>query len=147
MIRAILLCMGMIFLHPFQDVRVVTYSTGTINTDSYKGLSFWIKDDAKAYIRYAHGLDSIDIDLVYQGPVTIKGEKGFLAVFPAPDTSCFFITQQGEAIKVADRNGNNSIIYPWEDEHKTGDVTIANCNICAANVKEATKLMKDYFFR
>lgn len=145
--RQILLCIGLIFLHPSQDVRVVTYSTGSINTESYKGLSFWIKDDARAYIRYAHGLDSLDIDLVYQGQATVSGEKGFIAAFPAPDTSCFFITQKGEAIKVTDRNGNNPIIYPWEDEHKTGDATIPNCNLCPATEKEAMKLMKDYFFR
>lgn len=137
----------MIFLHPDQDVRVVTYSTGKFNTDSYEGLSFWIKDDARAYIRYAHGLDTLDIDLVYQGNVTVKGEKGFLAAFPAPDTNCFFITPRDNAIKVEDRNGNNVKIFLWEDEHKTGDPNIVNCNICAVNEKEATKLMKDYFFR
>src|SRR5579859_2733215 len=77
------------------ETRVVTYSTGKINTNTYEGLSFWIKDNKRAYIRYAHGKDAEDLDLAYAGLVQVNGEKGFCARFPAPDTGTFRIFQRG----------------------------------------------------
>jgi len=132
-------------LHPSQDVRVVTYSTGKINSNSYEGLSFWIKDNQKAYIRYAHGKDTEDLDLVWTGLVTLKEEKGFKAAFPAPDTNCFYIIPQGASLKVMDRSGRYSHLYSWENEGQAGDP--AGCSICAKDEKEAMQLMKKYFLK
>jgi hypothetical protein len=145
MIRIVCLSLSLIFLHPPQDVRVVTYSTGKINTNAYEGLSFWIKDDQKAYIRYAHGIDTADIDLVWAGLITLKEGSGFKAQFPAPDTNCFYIIPQGAALKVMDRSGKYLRLYSWENEGQAGDP--AGCSICAKTEKEGMALLKKFFLR
>ena len=66
MIRStILLSLTIGLLHSPMDAPVVTYSTGKINTKTYEGLSFWVKDNKRAYIRYAHGKDAEDLDMAY----------------------------------------------------------------------------------
>ncbi len=128
-----------------QDIRVVTYSTGKINTDSYEGLSFWIKDDQKAYIRYAHGKDTVDLDLVWAGGVTLKEGKGFRALFPAPDTNCLYILPQGLGLNISDKSGKRHAFYSWENEAIPGDPN--GCPICAKDAKEAMQLMQKYFLK
>jgi hypothetical protein len=146
MLRTVFWSLILFFLHPSQDVRVVTYSAGKINTPSYEALSFWIKDNQKAYIRYAHGKDTEDIDLSWAGPVTIKDGKGFKAQFPAPDTKCLYITPQGLSIKVMDRDGRYRPLYSWENEGRSGDLS-AGCSICAKDEKEAMALLQKYFLK
>jgi hypothetical protein len=146
MIRFVLLSLIFMFLHPPQDVRVVTYSTGKINTSTYEGLSFWIKDNQKAYIRYAHGVDTTDLDLSWAGQVTLKEETGFKAQFPAPDTNCFYILPQGHTLKVMDKSGKYLRFYSWENESQAGDGA-TGCSICAKDEKEAMGLMKKYFLQ
>jgi len=133
-------------LHPSQDVRVVTYSTGKINSNSYEGLSFWIKDNQRAYIRYAHGKDTEDLDLTWAGLVTLNEGKGFKAQFPAPDTNYFYIIPQGATLKIMDKSGRYNHLYSWENEGQSGDATVG-CSICAKDEKEAMQLMQKYFLK
>jgi hypothetical protein len=144
--RAVCWSLILFLLHPSQDVRVVTYSTGKINTSNYEGLSFWIKDSQKAYIRYVHGKDTDDIDLSWAGPVTLKDGKGFKAQFPAPDTNCLYIIPQGLSIKVMDKDGKYRPLYSWENEGRSGDL-IVGCSICAKDEKEAMLLLRKYFLQ
>lgn len=148
MIRFVLLSFILVYLRPpqTQDVRVVTYSTGKINTSTYEGLSFWIKDNQKAYIRYARGVDSTDLDLSWAGLVSLKEETGFKVQFPAPDSNCFYIIPQGSALKVMDKSGQYLRFYSWENESQEGDGA-AGCSICAKDEKEAMELMKKYFLQ
>ena len=145
MARFVLLTFVLSSLHLFQDVRVVTYSTGKINTDSYEGLSFWIKDNQKAYIRYAHGKDTEDLDLVWAGLVTLTEGKGFKASFPAPDSNCLYILPQGAGLNVMDKSGKRHRFYSWENEDLPGDST--GCSICAKDEKEAMQLIQKYFLK
>jgi hypothetical protein len=128
-----------------QDVRVATYSTGKVNTAGYEGLSFWIKDNKRAYIRYAHGVDNEDQDLTYMGLVNIRGERAFKAQFPAPDSNSFYIVQNGLGLTVEDGSGKYLKLYAWEDERKTGDSTV-DCSICPEDEKDAMNIMNTYFF-
>jgi hypothetical protein len=146
MIKLMLLSLILILLHSFQDVRVATYSTGKISTKEYEGLSFWVKDEKRAYIRYAHGENTEDLDLTYLGPDSVNGEIGFKAQFPAPDSTCFFITPSGYALKVQDMSGKYLKWYAWEDERRSGDSTV-DCSICPLDVKDAMRMMRTYFFR
>src|SRR5258708_9311217 len=143
MIRFVLLSLIFMFLHPPQDCRVVTYSTGKINTNTYEGLSFWIKDNQKAYIRYAHGVDTTDLDLSWAGLVTLKEETGFKAQFPAPDTNCFYILPQGHTLKVIDKSGKYLLLYSLENESQAGDCA-PGCSDCAKGEKGARRLMQQY---
>lgn len=145
MIKTIFVSLVLTFLH-HQDVRVITYSTGKINTDSYEGLSFWIKSDQKAYIRYTHGAGQDDIDLSWAGLVTLPEGKGFKALFPAPDTGCFYIIPQGYMIRVMNKDVKYLHVLSWEDEAKVGDSTVG-CSICAGNAKQAMEWLKKYFMR
>ncbi|HWK06029.1 MAG TPA: hypothetical protein VNS58_20455 [Puia sp.] len=146
MIRFVLLSLIPLLLHPSQDVRVVTYSTGKINTNTYEGLSFWIKDNRKAYIRYAHGVDSTDLDLSWGGLVTSSDGTGFKAKFPTADSNYFYIVPQGHALKVMDKSGQYLRFYSWENESQAGDGA-GGCSICAKDEKEAMELMKKYFLQ
>lgn len=146
MIKFALLPLTLILLHSLQNVRVATYSIGKVSTRGYEGLSFWIKDDKRAYIRYAHDENTEDLDLTYLGLASVHGEKGFKAQFPAPDSTCFFITQSDDALKVEDMSGKYLKRYTWEDERKSGDSTVP-CSICPIDEKDAMGIMRTYFFQ
>lgn len=146
MLRAVCWYLILFLLHPSQDVRVVTYSTGKINTSNYEGLSFWIKDNQKAYIRYAQGKDTEDIDLTWAGPVTLKEGKGFKVQFPAPDTNCLYIIPQGLGLNIVDKIGKRQTFYSWENEGSPGDPGVG-CSICARDAKEAMALLQKYFLK
>lgn len=145
MLRFVLLSIILLFRPPSQDVRVLTYSSGKLNTNSYEGLSFWIKDNKKAYIRYAHGVDAEDLDLSWAGPFSFMEEKGFKAQFPAPDNNWFYIIPQATTLKVMDKSGKYLRFYSWENEAQPGDP--AGCSICAKDEKEAMELLRKYFMQ
>jgi len=146
MIRsAILLSLTVTLLHFPMDARVVTYSTGKINTKTYEALSFWIKDNKRAYIRYAHGIDAESLNLAYTGLVQVNGATGFSVRFPAPDNNSFYIFQKGNGLRVEGRNGKYRKDYFWEDERKTDDPT-SECNICAQDEQDAMNILSAYFF-
>jgi len=145
MIRFVFLSIVLLFRPPSQDVRVLTYSSGKLNTNTYEGLSFWIKDDKKAYIRYAHGTDAEDLDLTWVGPFSFLEEKGFKAQFPPPDDNWFYIIPQATTLKVMDKGGKYLTIYSWENEAQPGDP--AGCAICAKDEKEAMQLLRKYFMK
>ena len=48
MIRPILLLITLSLFRVQQDVRVVTYSSGKADSDTYESLSFWIKTNQRA---------------------------------------------------------------------------------------------------
>jgi hypothetical protein len=146
MIKVIFLSFALTLFYPPQDVRVITYSTGKFNTSSYEGLSFWIKDNQKAYIRYARGADTEDLDLTWAGLVTLNDEKGFKAQFPAPDTGCFYVIPKNYLIKVIGRDGKSLRVYTWENEARAGDSTVG-CSICANDEKQAMEWLKKYFMK
>ena len=146
MIKALFLSFALALFYPPQDVRVVTYSSGKPNTQSYEGLSFWIKSNQRAYIRYSHGADTDDIDLSWAGPVTLKGGKGFKAQFPAPDTNCFYIIPQNYVLKIMNKEGRYLYTYAWENEARVGD-SVVDCSICAQNEKQAMEWIKKFFMQ
>ena len=151
MIQWLICTLSLLFYAPApllqQGVRVATYSTGKINTDAYEGLSFWVKNDQRAYIRYAHGKDDTEeIDLTWSGLEELNGVKAFRAQFPEPDTRRWYIIQKGATLQVMDRAGNYGKVYAWENENASGDPT-TTCSFCAQNEQEAMEIMKKYFFR
>src|ERR1700761_5854323 len=99
MIKSIFLLLTFILLRTDQDVKVITYSTGRVDTDDYESLSFWIKSNQRAYVRYTHGKDADDIELGWVGRDTLNGQKGFRVRFPAPaDTLSWVIVPRGYTI-------------------------------------------------
>jgi hypothetical protein len=136
------------------DVRVVTYSTGKNNTDAYEGLSFWVKNNQRAYIRYVHGKDDAEeIELTWNGLTQLNGEKVFGMQFPDPDKRYWFISCKGATLKVTDRSGNYPRVFSWENETLSGKNENASgeptttCSFCAQNEQEAMEIMQKYFFR
>lgn len=124
MIRSLLLLMTTLtLLHFPQDVKVTTWSAGAPDTDGYESLAFWIKDDHRAYIRYAHGKDSDDIELTLLGPDFSGGRRGFRAGFPAPDNRNLFIAPDGDSLSVC-CSRNKQLLYRekfhWENESGRG---------------------------
>ncbi|MHA4807680.1 hypothetical protein ACX0G9_06225 [Flavitalea flava] len=149
MIRLALLSLTLSLLHPPEKVRVATYSNGKINSKEYKGFSFWIKDNKRAYIRYAAGKDndSEDIDLTYLGTHFLNGEKSFKVQFPAPDSNCLYIIQNKYALKVSDRTGKQLGYFTWENETRGASDSTITCSFCARDEKDAMNILDSYFFR
>jgi hypothetical protein len=146
MMRPLLLLITLSLLHTGQDVKVATWSAGVPDTDSYESLSFWIKDNQRAYIRYAHGKESEDTELSWLGPDSLDGRKGFRAGFPAPDNRLFSIIPDGSSLQVLDRHGAYRQTFQWENENKSDDSTVT-CPICAQNAPEAVGWLRQYFMR
>ena len=143
MIKSILLLLTLILLRTDQDVKVITWSTGRADTDRYESLSFWIKSNQRAYIRYARGKEGEDVDLAWAGPQS--NPKGFVVRFPTPDTLTWIVTPQDSTLNVTDRRGKYRKEYHWENENTgTGDSV---CSICAQSSKQAMSWLRKYFLQ
>jgi hypothetical protein len=150
MTKSLLLPMiALILLHFPQDVKVATWSAGTLDTDGYESLAFWIKDDHRAYIRYTRGKDTDDTELTWLGPDSLAGRRGFRAGFPAPDKRTLFIAPDGDSLSVYFRRNNQQLYqekFHWENESGSGDSTAA-CDICAQSQKQAMGWLRKYFWK
>lgn len=143
MIRPILLLVALSFLRIHQDVKVITYSTGRADTDSYESLSFWIKGNRRAYVRYAHGRETEDVELSWAGLDSLNGRKGFRVRFPG--TLNWVVAPRDYILDVADREGKYRKVFHWENENgPTGD---SACSICAQDEKQAMSWIRRYFFQ
>ncbi len=145
MLKPILLLATLLLSRAVQDVKVITYSTGRPDTDSYRSLSFWIKSNQRAYIRYARGKDPEDIELRWAGIDTLDGQKGIRVLFPAPDTSRFFILPQGLCLTVIEGKKGTRKLYQWENENKEGSDSTEPCSICPRDEKQAASWLRTYF--
>lgn len=143
MIKTFLLLTAFILWHTGQDVFVATWSTGTPDTDNYESLSFWIKDNKRAYIRYSHGKDAEGVDLSYLGADSMRGAKGFRISPPAPATAPLFIVPKGDSLHVFGGDHYDRCFH-WENENDTTGET--PCTICAATGKQAMGWLRRYFF-
>ena len=147
MMKHLLLLTTLTLLQFRQDVKVATWSIGTPDTKSYESLSFWIKDNQRAYIRYAHGKDPDDIELRWLGPDSLDGRRGFRAAFPAPDNRIVSILPDGFSLQVIDRNAAAfRKIFQWENENRSDDSTVT-CPICASSAPEAAAWLRKYFMK
>jgi hypothetical protein len=147
MIKPLLLFIAFFGPYLFQDVRVATFSTGKTNTATYESLSFWIKGNKRAYIRYSHGKEAEDLDLSYQGPDNSSGKPGFRALFPGNKHS-FYIQPAGDTLLVTDQDQRKRSIkyFVWEDEGNSAD-SLSNCSICAQDEQDAMDIVKKYFLK
>lgn len=145
MIKPFLLVAALILQFPVQDVRVATWYTGTPDTASYESLSFWIKGNQRAYIRYAHGQDAEGIDLNWLGPDSIPGLRGFRISPPEAGANALFIAPQGNDLHVFDRNKRYDKSFRWENENDSTGST-KPCSICAQNGNQAIGWLRRYFF-
>jgi hypothetical protein len=145
MIKPFLLMAALILSGPSQDVHVATWSAGTPESDSYESLSFWIKGNQRAYIRYAHGKDAEDIDLTWISTDSLPGVHGCRVSPPPTGASALSILPQGADLHVFDRSGHYDKIFHWENENGDPDST-ARCSICAQNSEQAMGWLRRYFF-
>ena len=143
MIKPILLLAALTLLRVTQDVKVITYSNGKADSEDYESLSFWIKSNQRAYVRYTHGKDAEDIELGWIGKDTLNGQKGFRIRFPAPDTLNWVIVPRGYTIDVADPRGKYRKEFHWENENGTG--SDSTCSICAQDERQAMGWLRKFF--
>jgi hypothetical protein len=152
-IKSLFLLTALTLLHLSQDVRVATFSTGIPDTKSYESLAFWIKDNQRAYIRYARGTEADDIELNWLGSDSVDGHRRLKAGFPgsgAPGSASrtLFIAPAGDSLLVIDHNNDQHLMkkFHWENESSSGD-SAGSCSICTPNVKEAMDLVRRYFLK
>jgi hypothetical protein len=145
MIKSIFLVLTLIILRTDQDVKVTTYSAGRTDTDTYESLSFWIKSNQRAYVRYARGRDAEDVELGWAGPDHQNDRKGFIVRFPAPDTLTWIITPMDSTLNVADRWGKYRKEFHWENENTGSGDSV--CSICAQNSTQAMSWLRKYFLQ
>jgi hypothetical protein len=129
-----------------QDVKMATWSVGKPDTETYESLSFWIKSNHRAYVRYAHGNGEEDTELQWLGPDVVRGKKAFKVSIPGNGACCWVIAPDSAGIQVTDRRTNSTRIFLWEDGNLAGDSTMS-CTICARNEREAQGWLKKYFLR
>jgi hypothetical protein len=145
MIRPVLLLLTLTLLRIDQDVKVITYVAGAADSDGYESLSFWIKSDRRAYIRYAHGREAEDVELNWAGLDSLNGRKGLTVRFPAPDTLSWVVAPQGYTLNVSDRWGKYHKEFHWDNEN--GGSADSICSICAHDEKQAMGWLRKYFFQ
>lgn len=144
MLKPFLLTLAFIMSHAGQDVHVATWSTGTPDSDTYESLSFWIKDNQRAYIRYAHGKDAESIDLSWLGTDTVSGVRGFRMSPLTPGAAPLVVLPQGACLHVIDRKTRYDRSFHWENENDTTGAA-APCSICAQNEPQAMEWVRRYF--
>ncbi len=145
MIKSILLLLTLTLLRIHQDVKVITYSTGVADTEGYESLSFWIKSNQRAYVRYSHGREGEDVELSWAGLDSLNGRKGFRVRFPAPDTLSWILAPRDYTLNVADRQGKYRKEFHWENENGADGDSV--CSICAQDEKQAMSWLRKYFFQ
>jgi hypothetical protein len=143
MFKPLLLMAALILSYPGQDVHVATWSTGTPDSDTYESLSFWIKDNQRAYIRYAHGKDAEGIDLGWLGTDSLPKIHGFRISSPEPGHAPLFIVPRGDSLHVFDRRQYDRCFH-WENENDS--TSAQSCLICASSGKQAMDWLRRYFF-
>lgn len=141
MVKLLSFVVALILSYPGQDVHVATWSTGTPDSDTYESLSFWIKDNKRAYIRYAHGKDAESVDLRWLGPDSLPGARGFLITSPPPSATPLFVAPKGDSLRVSDHEHYDKSFH-WENENDT----TATCSICAKTGKQAIGWLRSFFF-
>ena len=127
-----------------QDVRVATWFAGTPDTESYESLSFWIKEDHRAYVRYAHGTGEGDTELQWLGTDAAAGRWAFKVSEPKSGACCWVISPDSIGLKVTDRRTNSTKTFYWEDVNPSGDST-NYCSICPQSEKQALGWLRRYF--
>jgi hypothetical protein len=142
MFKSLLLVSVLFFCRLDQDVKVATWSIGKTDTETYESLSFWVKDNHRAYVRYAHGISEEDIELQWLGPDATAGRTGFRVA--APRSGTWVIAPDSVGIEVTDRRTNSTKTFYWEDANPSGDST-NNCAICAKSEKQAQAWLRRYF--
>jgi hypothetical protein len=142
MIKPFLLAAALILSYPSQDVHVATWSTGTPDSDSYESLSFWVKENHRAYIRYTHGKDADAVNLSWIGPDSLPGQRGFRISPPQSGIGDLHVIPQGNDLHVFDGSNHYDKSFRWENENDTA----ASCSICAQNDKQAIGWLRRYFF-
>ena len=145
MFKPLLLLAALILSYPGQDVHVATWSTGSPDSDTYESLSFWIKDNQRAYIRYAHGKDADGIDLTWLGSDSLPTARvrGFRVSSPDAGNAPLFIIPKGDSLHVFDRRRYDRSFH-WENEN---DPTLPqSCSICAQTGQQAIGWLRRYFF-
>ncbi|MBS1664044.1 MAG: hypothetical protein JST68_23565 [Bacteroidetes bacterium] len=143
MIKPILLLTLLTLFRNYQDVRVLTYSVGKADSTGYESLSFWIKSNQRAYIRYTRGQDAEDVELLWAGRDSLDGRRGFRVRGTAPDSMNWTIVPQEYALIVADRRSRNRKEFHWENERAASPDS--TCDICAQNEKQAMGWLRKYF--
>jgi hypothetical protein len=146
MFKSLLLVSVLLFCRWDQDVKVATWSVGKPDTDHYESLSFWIKDNHRAYVRYAHGRSDEDTELKWIGPDATAGHPGFRVSMPRSANCCWVIAPDSVGIAVTDRRTNSTRTFYWEDANPSGDST-NDCAICARNEKQALTWLRRYFLQ
>jgi hypothetical protein len=143
MIRTLSLLAILALFHAGQDVFVATWSTGAPDSDNYESLSFWIKDNQRAYIRYAHGKDAESTDVSWLGADSVAGMHGFRISSPNPATAPLFVIPKGDSLHIVGGDHYDRFFH-WENENdSTGETP---CSICARSGKQAMGWLRRYFF-
>jgi hypothetical protein len=142
MLKTFLLLLILTLCRLPQDVRVITYSNNRTSPKDYESLSFWIKSNQRAYIRYARGSND-EVDISWAGPDSSNGKKGVRLKGPA-DTLSWLLIPQGNAIRITDRRGRQKELR-WENE--AGASPDSACSICATNESQAMAWLQKYFLR
>jgi hypothetical protein len=144
MIKPVLLVSVLLFGGLVQDVKVATWSIGKPETETYESLSFWIKENHRAYVRYAHGRDEGDTVLQWLGPDAAS--RGFKVSIPKSGACCWVIAPDSAGLRVTDSRTNSTKTFYWEDANPSGDTTSV-CPICAQSEKQAQAWLNRYFMR
>ncbi|MDR3716582.1 MAG: hypothetical protein P4L51_27570 [Puia sp.] len=150
MIKSILILLLGSLHFSFQEVTVVSYSSGKVNTPGYENFSFWTKDGKRAYIQYSYGKDSKDVLAKYLGADTLSGQHAFK--IQVPGKPLLYVIPEGYKLKVTDKSGKYLRHFTWEREEpgassNPADTSTPPCEICVKDETEAIQLIQKKFLQ
>lgn len=133
--------LGALAAHPAQaQNRVANYGYGQPGTAGYEHFSFWINNQRRTDIHYAHGKDRQDTPLRYAG----LGRAGFKVQFP--DRRTLYVVPSGNTLLVSTAQGAAPKTFAWEYEGPVNGVGTA-CSVCVADAATAMRLLRTHYLR
>lgn len=126
------------------QTKVANYYIGKFGSNSYKRLSFWVKNGRISDVTYTFGQSDKESKLKYLGSRPMQDNPGFSVKFQ--NGYELNILPKGNKILVSDLTGKYQKTFSWEYEGPVnGRGTF--CEPCAEDEKEAMVILTKNYIR
>ncbi|MCI1189541.1 hypothetical protein MON38_19125 [Hymenobacter sp. DH14] len=120
--------------------KVAVFAHGQPGTAAYEQFSFWTANGQRTDIYYRYGKARREVKLRYAGPVA----AGFRVQFS--NGHLLTVVPNGETLRVSDAKTSVPKRFAWEYEGPINGIGTF-CRECAADAKEAMRLVRAYYLK
>jgi hypothetical protein len=124
--------------------KVANYTTGKYGQPNYEHFSFWTKAGKRAEITYKYGKYGDELPVRYLGKATYEGKAAFRVQLP--NGSILYVIPSGTNLKVQNAAKSYNKLFTWAYEGPVNGIGTF-CSECAADEKEAMKLLLAYYLK